>query len=217
MDWLHGPVNEIFGIPTCWIARIGKVFQFVSGTVIVLDIVGPDRVEDWANSVREQLTNLADTQPLKSIATSLWKTVRSFLSYFFTWPSTEREKEELRELVKSKYDWLARCVWLALTVIMIIVAIVYLILNRGWVWSLFLYIPLALVASALISLLLTYLVVFNLLLILFIVVVRPIELVFDILARGVVGVLRRKGPLKVARILSFILLSLGTLFELLAS
>jgi K+-sensing histidine kinase KdpD len=221
MDWshwiCHGPVGEIFGIPAFWIARIAKITQLVSGMVIVLDIIGQDRVEEWANSMREQLANLAAAQPFRDAAAELWNTVISFLKYLSARPSTEQEDEKLRVLVDSKYNRVARYIWLITTMILFTGAVVFSVRNHGWSWNILLYFIPVLLASALISLVFTYLALFNLLLIFFIAIVRPTEWVFDIFASGVVSVLKRRGLSQVALILSFALLVLGMLSELLAS
>lgn len=49
--WADGQSTQdltIAGMTLLWWARVGKLAQFVAGTVVLLDIVGPDRIEGWA-------------------------------------------------------------------------------------------------------------------------------------------------------------------------
>ena len=39
--------HTIHGFSIVWIGRIGKLLSFVSGLIIVLDIIGPDRIRAW--------------------------------------------------------------------------------------------------------------------------------------------------------------------------
>lgn len=217
MSWFLGPLPEIWGIPTFWITRIAKIVQLFSGMVIVFDIAGEHRVKEWADSVRQGLADLAAAQPLRDMAGDLCNVAKSFLNYFFTLPWSEQADEKLMELVGSKYNRQARLIWLNITIAMAIAAVVYLVLSYGWNRNLLWQFVLVLLASALISLLFTYLVLFNLLSVLIIAVVRPIEWVFDIFASGVVSLLRHRTLRQTASFLSFVLLALGTFSELAAS
>ena len=51
MNWLDGPcTTQLLGVPCFWIARVAKIGQFLSAMVIVVEIIGKDRVE--ASGVR---------------------------------------------------------------------------------------------------------------------------------------------------------------------
>jgi hypothetical protein len=48
--WISGRQlddHTIHGFSIVWIGRMGKLLSFVSGFVIVLDIIGPDRIRAW--------------------------------------------------------------------------------------------------------------------------------------------------------------------------
>src|SRR5262245_20896345 len=45
MSWFEGPcTTQLFGMPCFWIARIAKVGQLLSSSVIVVEIIGKERV-----------------------------------------------------------------------------------------------------------------------------------------------------------------------------
>lgn len=53
--WLNGRStlgNNLFGMPMIWWARGGKIAAFVSGFTVVLDILGPDKLREFADRVR---------------------------------------------------------------------------------------------------------------------------------------------------------------------
>ena len=79
MQWLSHPLPELWGIPAFWITRIAEVVQFVSGLVIVIEIVGKDRVEAFARSASVTLKALARAQPLRNASKALWDSSRYFV------------------------------------------------------------------------------------------------------------------------------------------
>ena len=42
---------SIWGVPVLLIGRIGKIVQYTGGLVAILDIIGPERLQDWARGV----------------------------------------------------------------------------------------------------------------------------------------------------------------------
>lgn len=64
MDWFDGPLDTVFGIPAFWITRIVKILQFLAACVIILEIVGRDRLDAY---LRKQATNWLDG-PLASFS-----------------------------------------------------------------------------------------------------------------------------------------------------
>ncbi|MEV4165609.1 hypothetical protein [Nonomuraea dietziae] len=50
--WLDGKStlgNTLFGIRMIWRARVGKITAFLSGMVVVLDLIGPDRLRRFGH------------------------------------------------------------------------------------------------------------------------------------------------------------------------
>lgn len=79
-SWATGKQTSaiaLWGLPMLWWGRIGKIMQFFAGCIVVLDLVGPDRLraagtraaarladaKRWGERMREQagLTSLVDT------------------------------------------------------------------------------------------------------------------------------------------------------------
>lgn len=61
MDWWNGPVDPeslVFGIKAFWISRIGKLLQFSSGLVIILEIIGVEKIDRATSRVRELLAGV---------------------------------------------------------------------------------------------------------------------------------------------------------------
>ncbi len=76
--WFAGPVGELFGIPSFWIARLAKLLQFVSGSVILIDLIGQERIEAYSARVRQSLTALAARHSVGRIAGDLGATTRAY-------------------------------------------------------------------------------------------------------------------------------------------
>jgi hypothetical protein len=59
MEWFQAPLDSLFGIPVFWIQRIAKLIQFIAGLVIMVDIVGQERVNQFtielANATRRNI------------------------------------------------------------------------------------------------------------------------------------------------------------------
>lgn len=65
--WLSAPYEStdiLWGLPLFWWARIGKILQFISGLVIVVEIVGVEKVKDFSYSLRKTIS-------LKNIQSSI--------------------------------------------------------------------------------------------------------------------------------------------------
>jgi hypothetical protein len=62
MSWLDGPcTTQLFGVPCFWIARVAKSGQFLSGMVIVVEIIGKDRVEASGGQLHQLLKKLSES------------------------------------------------------------------------------------------------------------------------------------------------------------
>lgn len=75
-DWIAGPLDvhhEILGIPVFWLIRIGKLFQFVAGLVILVEIFGEARLTQFLTKTLESLQNASlGNWALYSILSPTW-------------------------------------------------------------------------------------------------------------------------------------------------
>jgi hypothetical protein len=62
MSWLDGPcTTQLFGVACYWIARLAKIGQFLSGMIIVIELVGKERVEAFGERLRDGIGRLAQS------------------------------------------------------------------------------------------------------------------------------------------------------------
>src|SRR5688572_26382402 len=62
MSWFEGPcTTELFGMSCFWLARIAKVGQFLSSSVIVVEIIGKGRVEKTGVWLRGLIKRLQES------------------------------------------------------------------------------------------------------------------------------------------------------------
>ena len=55
-EWLNGAVDQddlLWGISVLWWGRIGKLMQFAAAWVLVIEIIGPERLRGWGSSLKE--------------------------------------------------------------------------------------------------------------------------------------------------------------------
>jgi hypothetical protein len=63
MSWLDGPcTTQIFGVKCFWVARVAKTGQFLSALVILIEVIGKERVEAFGVSLRELLKKLSESR-----------------------------------------------------------------------------------------------------------------------------------------------------------
>jgi hypothetical protein len=63
VNWLDGPcTTQLFGVPCFWIARVAKSGQFLSAMVIVVEIIGKDRVEASGMRLHELMKKLSESR-----------------------------------------------------------------------------------------------------------------------------------------------------------
>lgn len=68
--WLNGNKIEdltMWGVRMLWWARIGKLLEFAGGLVVVLDLVGPERLRKLSERTRQTRTRLRQTPPTKAV------------------------------------------------------------------------------------------------------------------------------------------------------
>ncbi|MCG5464853.1 hypothetical protein MED01_003112 [Micromonospora sp. MED01] len=54
--WIAGKETSdihIFGLSMIWWGRVGKLLQFLGGLVVILDLIGPERLRNWGTRIRE--------------------------------------------------------------------------------------------------------------------------------------------------------------------
>lgn len=69
-QWWAGNKLEtltMWGVPMLWWARVGKLFQFAGGLVVVLDLVGPERLRKLSERTRQLRVRLKRTSPVKAV------------------------------------------------------------------------------------------------------------------------------------------------------
>jgi len=57
-SWWHGPLaadGQLLGLSILAWGRVGKVFQFVAGLVVILDLIGPDALRAYGRRGRQRL------------------------------------------------------------------------------------------------------------------------------------------------------------------
>jgi hypothetical protein len=63
MSWLEAPcTTQLLGVPCFWIARGAKTGQFLSALVIVVEVIGKDRVEAFGVRLRELLIKVSESR-----------------------------------------------------------------------------------------------------------------------------------------------------------
>jgi hypothetical protein len=52
--WVSGPLTStsLLGVPIFWWSRIGKCAQFAAGLTVILDLVGPERLQEWGHKLQ---------------------------------------------------------------------------------------------------------------------------------------------------------------------
>jgi hypothetical protein len=212
MEWFSHPLTDIWGIPSFWISRVAKMMQFFSGMVIVLEIVGRDRVDHFASLIRALLNRLVRARALRQASQDLWETSKYFVLYMVTFGEREKVYQEKRS--QTKYDRHATVASLLLTLLLTLWYFTQVLEHTSaTLWD---YVG-VLCASYITSLVLAYVVIINALLALIFAIVRPIEWAFDRVATLVIHVLEQRGLSSVIVFLSFALLIVSFLLDLLAS
>ena len=225
MDWFQGQLQQIFGIPQFWVARIAKLVQFGAGLVILIEIIGKERIESIADKVRSKLSIIIEAKPLRAVAAELCRTSKftalGILFWFlmiFSFGLSKRIRQNMvnytEKTESTRYDTRAL---VATTILAILGSIAYLITQSQWGINLLYEIPVALLLCGGSSMFLVYIVALNLLLFLIYIVFRPSEWVFDFCANIVLRMIQKKGLSQLLLIISLFLFIIGFILELLAS
>jgi hypothetical protein len=215
MDWFHGPINDILGVPAFWVQRVAKVVQFLAATVIVLEIAGKDRVEEWAGALRKLLARAQSAEPLRGPVANVRSWVRVFVGRYTAPPGSPEQEAYLRAIEEDEglRLWMFSLSMLGGGIALCILLVGY----YDWRDWLLLLIPVVVVGHAFVSYLLVYGLIPALLLPLLVYATRPIDWFVRVSADRVIRLLERRTLSQLALIASAILLTLGTIFEILAS
>ena len=214
MDWFHGPINDILGVPAFWVQRVAKVVQFLSATVIVIEIAGKDRVEEWAGALRKLLARAQSAEPLRGPVEGVRAYLQALVGYLRAPRGSPEEKAYLRALGE---EGLRMWTWGFLALGGGIALCVLLVSYYNWRDWLILLLPVVFLGHLLACWLLVNVVLPPLLLMLLVFATRPIDWFVRVSADRVIRLLERRGLSQVALVASAILLTLGTVIEILAS
>jgi hypothetical protein len=187
---------QLWGMPILWWGRIGKLAEFTAGLVVVLDLIGPDRLRAFGLRSQERATILL--LPLLRTA------VRSVAS---AWRGSGRDWGDGRKTLAEAMAWLASVV-LAGWLIWFFAPYAGWYRILYWIWGAY-AVPLALI-------LVLFLVVSPISLALFVVVYVPM-LLLTLLSLVTGRLLDREQPGHPARWIAFLLFIVGFHFDLLAS
>ena len=212
MEWFEGPTSEFFGMPSFWIDRIAKAMQFVSGLVIIVEIVGKQRMEAFAGVARQRLGALTWVQFVRGMANDLWDTSRYFLLYVYA--SGQRQERYRRLRSAAKYDRPAVVAAALLAVAWTAVLMIgrsALDLHLAWL------LPLIFLPSFAVGIAIVYTVVIPLFLLPILVIFWPLAFMLDLTARVLVGMLKREPLSRVLLVASLLLFVTGLLLEIAVS
>ena len=214
-DWAHGPLKDVFGLQPYWILRIGMAAQFTAGLVIIVEIIGKDRIDGTRDRFVALLDRLHTAQPVRRIANGLWDTAKYFVLFML---ATDKEKEGkyLKLSNEAPYDTQAIVASALLTISLTTLFLVNTTPSSDLV-SLWWMIPLTLVISGLASVFFVYIVIVNALLLLSFVFFYPLEQAADLALRGASHVLARRRMSTLFLLSSLGLFAAGMFLEVLAS
>jgi len=224
LEWLAGPLGgDIGGIPVFWIGRVGKLLQLASGLVIILEIIGKERVDEFCADLGDWLADFISQPPLPRVLRDAWL----YCAYWWKWKTCAAEA---KPFWKSKMDGLsfepllvlmgfvslASAVTLAIFVTYEAVPSAQLEYGRLW-W---LWVPLAFVFISFLFLMGTNIVLSLLaaaIVLLMMFVIYPVGLLFVAVLKGFSLALGQASVARLMLSISLLLFLAGTLMDLLAS
>jgi len=59
-QWLSHQLQELAGVPIYWVGRFAKVLQFIAGLVIIVQIIGEERLDRLAQAIRTDIKRIID-------------------------------------------------------------------------------------------------------------------------------------------------------------
>ena len=219
LSWWDCSLDEIAGVPAFWVARAARVIQFLSGLVIVIEIVGRDRVEGARKPTIQLLDAIVDAQLLRRVGTGLWETSKYFVLYQLAPWGSEKERYYLDLSNAAKYDTQAIVAWLGLTVLGMVglwATIFSLWQDELGLHSLWIF-PLSFIGLFMASGIFVYIVALPMALLLMHILVRPLKWALDRGLRLISKVLERQGIARTILAVSLILFVLAFFMEIAAS
>jgi len=215
MEWFHGQLKELWGVPIFWVARTAKTAQFLSAMVILLEIIGKERVEESASVVRQRLSRMVEARPLGDLKESLYGPAKYYLlAYltgllFFSKKYREKSNKYLDEVITGRVEWTVWRVFIMFSTLLLIGW------QFDWGWPLIWKVPLILFLVS--SSPFIFFILGNTIMFLFFTSLRPIAWMLDRFAALVVYMLGRIEASRLWLIISLCFLVMGFLLELLAS
>jgi hypothetical protein len=213
MDWFNEPLKELFGVPSFWIARFAKTIQFLAGTVIVIEIIGKERIGDLADIVRLRLSKIAEAEPIRAAARDLSNLSKNFLLYINT-SDKQKSEEYFEKGSKSKTAIPAAILSFILAAIAIIIFYRW---QLAWGWGLIWKLPLTVFASLGLSAFFVHTIFLYIIILIIYVIFRPVEIAFDGFAKFLVKAMAKERVVRRLLILSLGLLVMSFFLDLLAS
>lgn len=223
IEWMRGPLKELWGVPIWWVERVAKLLQFASGCVILVEIVGKERVEVGAGQLRERLAVLKAAEPLTRIAAGL----REAISFYWRVVAfhTRRVWHVLRtaDPLPTEYvpmpaaageSYVVATAVVVTTLPLALTVYAAVVLPRTWhlLWQLlvaFLFFSVVSWLAAFASLVVALVIVR--------IVFGTIGEVLDAIAAGALYILSKRPLAQLLLLLSFLLLVFGVALELAAS
>lgn len=199
--WISGNIQNsmLWGMEILWWGRMGKLFQFAAALAIIAEIIGPDRLRIFGNSLHETFT----CKKAVALLTDSKQWIKTMWRYKSS--SGEEQNKALAETSKYKADNVNLLVCLFATVITLYLLWEYL----DW-WMI--------IILAIISYSLFLITISPILTVFVILFFSGIGALVDfILIEPLAWCLERKHIDKWVKIISVILLIVGFHFDLLAS
>jgi len=202
--WLAGQTVQdslLWGAKILWWGRLGKVVEFLAATTIIADIIGPERLRKFGNSLHLAFT----LTKAKYFLIDALKWIRTMFIYNYSWFGSRREEQALDQVVRFRADTFNYYVCLALTAVGLYFAWPYL----SW-WN----VPF--VAIAVLGAL--WMTLSPITTALLIVILSSFGVLIDLaILEPMAWLLERKMVDRWVKIISVVLLILGFHFDLLAS
>lgn len=101
--WLAGKsvsTLSLWGLEILWWGRVGKMVQFAAALTIVAEIIGPERLRNFGNSLHSAFT----LRKADEFARDALRWILVMWRYFFALPGSTKEKEALAASKAFKAD-----------------------------------------------------------------------------------------------------------------
>lgn len=87
----------IWGVSLLWWGRLGKILQFVGGVTVVAEIIGPERIRAFGQSLHTRITR----RTVGTFVRNAFEWYKLHLKYFFVAKQGSAEEEELLAKAES--------------------------------------------------------------------------------------------------------------------